>query len=102
MAAQFRDYPEKYEALLWLAQCYLRLGKTPDAQYLLSSLRDDPQMPIQLKPMFHAVHAQYFLFMNDYKEAAGALEKAIAVSKKRSDRVRYAFILGQIYNKTGD
>jgi len=102
VAAQFRDYPEKYEALLWLTQCYLRLGKTPDAQYLLSSLRDDPKMPVQLKPMFHAVHAQYFLFMNDYKEAAGALEKAIAVSKKRSDRVRYAFILGQIYNKTGD
>jgi len=99
VAAQFRDYPEKYEALLWLAQCYLRLGKTPDAQYLLSSLRDDPQMPPQLKPMFHAVHAQYFLFMNEYKEAAAALEKAIAVSKKRADRVRYAFILGQIYNK---
>lgn len=102
VAAQFRDYPERYEALIWLAQCYLRLGKTPDAQYLLSSLRDDPKMPVNLRAMFHATHAQYFLFMNDYKEAAASLEKAITFAKKKDDRVRYAFILGQIYNKIND
>ncbi|MEY3343278.1 MAG: hypothetical protein RL090_962 [Bacteroidota bacterium] len=102
VAAQFRDYPERYEALIWLAQCYLRLGKTPDAQYLLSSLRDDPKMPVNLRAMFHATHAQYFLFMNDYKEAAVSLEKAITFAKKKDDRVRYAFILGQIYNKISD
>jgi tetratricopeptide (TPR) repeat protein len=102
VAAQFRDYPEKYEALIWLAQCYLRLGKTPDAQYLLSSLSGDPGMPAKFRSVFHATHAQYFLFMNDYEEAAKSLEKAISFCKKRSEKVRYAFILGQIYNKISD
>ncbi len=102
ISAQYRNDPVKYEALLWLVQCYLRLGKTPDAEFLLSTLRDDAKMPAKLKPFFHAVYADYFLLMNDYEQAAEKLEVAAATSKKRSDRVRYHFIAGQIYQKLGE
>ena len=102
ISAQYRNDPVKYEALLWLVQCYLRLGKTPDAEFLLSTLRDDPKMPVRLKPFFHAVYADYFLLMNDYEQAVEKLEVAAVTSKKRSDRVRYHFITGQIYQKLGE
>ena len=102
ISAQYRNDPVRYEALLWLVQCYLRLGKTPDAEFLLSTLRDDPKMPVRLKPFFHAVYADYFLLMNDYEQAAEKLEVAAATSGKRSDRVRYHFIAGQIYQKLGE
>lgn len=102
VAAQYRYDPVKYEALLWLTQCYLELGKTPDAEFLLSTLRDDPKMPVKLKPFFNAVYADYYFQAKDLDNAAERLELAAAGTKKRQQRARYHFILGQIYQKQGE
>ncbi len=102
VAAQYRSEPIRYNALLWLTQCYLRLGKMPDAEYLLTTLRDDPKMPMELKATYHAIFGDYYLLQNEYEKAAEHLEKAVAMSKKRPDRIRYSFILGQIYQKLGE
>jgi len=99
VAAEYRTSPIRYNALLWLTQCYLRLGKMPDADYLLTTLRDDPKMPNDLRWFYNAIYADYHLLQNDYDLAAEHLEKAYAMSKKRQDRIRFAFILGQIYQK---
>ncbi len=99
VAAEYRSSPIKYDALLWLTQCYLRLGKMPDADYLLTTLKDDPKMPNDLRWFYNAIYADYYLLQNDYELASEHLEKAYASSKKRQDRIRFAFILGQIYQK---
>ena len=49
VAAQYRNEPIKYDALMYLTQCYLRLGKMPDAEYLLGTLRDDGKFPVKKK-----------------------------------------------------
>ncbi len=99
VAAQFRSEPIRFDALLWLTQCYLRLGKMPDAEYLLTTLKDDPEMPSDIKSLYNAVFADYYINQNDYTKAAEHLEKARASAKKRADKYRYAFILGQLYQK---
>ncbi|MDQ3051465.1 MAG: tetratricopeptide repeat protein [Bacteroidota bacterium] len=99
VAAQYRSEPIRYDALLWLTQCYLRLGKMPDADYLLSTMKDDQELPTELKAFYNATYADYYLLQNELPKAAEHLEKARAMSKKRMDRYRYAFILGQIYQK---
>ncbi len=99
VASQYRNEPIRYEALMWLTQCYLQLGKMPDADYLLSTLKDDPKFPPKKKAFFNAIYANYYLLQNDYNKAAEHLEKATAMSRKRVNRIRYAFILGQIYQK---
>jgi tetratricopeptide (TPR) repeat protein len=102
VAAQYRTEPVRYEALLWLTQCYLRLGKMPDAEYLLNTMRDDAKMPPKLKVYFNAIFADYYFLQNDYEQSAEFLEKAAATTKVRADRIRYTFILGQIYQKMGE
>lgn len=102
VAAQYRYDPVKYAALIWLTQCYLELGKTPDAEFLLSTLRDDPKVPSGLNPLFNAVYADYFFQVKDLEKAAERLELAAAGTKKRQERTRYHFILGQIYQKRGE
>ena len=102
VAAQYRNEPIKYDALMWLTQCYLRLGKMPDADYLMSTFRDDAKFPVKQKGLYNAIYADYYLLQNDYEKAIEHLTKAAAMSKKRSDRIRYNFILGQIYQKQGE
>lgn len=102
VAAQYRYDPVKYEALIGLTQCYLELGKTPDAEFLLATLRDDPKMPVKLKPLFNAVYADYYFQAKDLEKAAERLEMAAAGTKKRQQRARYHFILGQVYQKQGE
>jgi tetratricopeptide (TPR) repeat protein len=102
VAAQYRNEPIKYDALMWLTQCYLQLGKMPDADYLLNSMKDDPKFPVKRKSFYNAIYANYHLQNNDYNKAAEHLEKAVAMTKKRAQRQRYAFILGQIYQKQGE
>ena len=101
VAAQYRNEEIRYDALLWLTQCYLRLGKGPDAEYLLSTFRDDPKFPKRLKPFYHAVASEYHIQVDEYKKAAEHLDLAAGLATKRGDRARYNFILGQVYQKTG-
>ncbi len=99
VAAQYRSEPIRYDALLGLTHCYLRLGKMPDADYLLSTMKDDKEMPSELRSFYNATYADYYLLQNDLEKGAEHLEKALSSAKKRADRYRYAFILGQIYQK---
>ncbi|HEX5002127.1 MAG TPA: tetratricopeptide repeat protein [Bacteroidia bacterium] len=100
VASQYRNDEIRYEALLWLTLCYLRLGKGPDAEYLLSTFRDDAKFPARLKPFYNAIAGEYYLQTAEYKKASAHLEKAAATAKKRADKSRYNFILGQVYQKT--
>ncbi len=102
VAAQYRNEPIKYDALMYLTQCYLRLGKMPDAEYLLGTLRDDGKFPVKKKGMLNAIYADYYIQQNDYEKAIEHLTKAGSMTKKRADRARYYFILGQIHQKMGE
>lgn len=102
VAAEYRTKPIKYEALLWLTQCYLRLGKMPDAEYLLTTLNGDPKMPEDLNWFYNSIYADYHMLNKDYEKAAEFLEKAVTQVRKRDQKIRYNFILGQIYQELGD
>ncbi|MBL0095309.1 MAG: hypothetical protein IPP46_01575 [Bacteroidetes bacterium] len=44
--------------------------------------------------------AQYHLIRNDIPRAMDALQMAASTSKKKDDRSRYYFILGQLYQRS--
>jgi tetratricopeptide (TPR) repeat protein len=102
VAAEYRTQPIRYNALLWLTQCYLRLGKMPDAEYLLTTLNGDPNMPEDLNWFYNATFADYHMKNGDLEKASEFLEKAVTQIKKRQKKIRYRFILGQIYQKQND
>ncbi len=97
------SYPKdaiRYDALLMLAQCYLELGKTPDAEFLLDYLRNEKAFPWKKRSgEFYAVAASYQIQKNNYEKAAEELSKAITFTKNKKVKARYYFILGQLYQK---
>lgn len=98
-SSSYPDGDARYDAVIWLAQTYLMLGKTTDAEFLLDYFRNDKSSPQRLKGLFHAVYADFHLQKSNLSQAAEHLEKAAILAKKRDDRIRYLFILGQIYQK---
>lgn len=99
ISSEYQDDEIRPEALLWLTRSYLELGKMTDAEYLLDYLKADKKFPVNLKGQYHAVLAQYHLQRNDIPRGAEALKMAAASSKKKDDRARYYFILGQLQQK---
>ncbi|MBL7923237.1 MAG: tetratricopeptide repeat protein [Bacteroidia bacterium] len=99
ISSEYKDDEIRPEALLWLTRSYLELGKTTDAEYLLDYLKADKKFPIRLRGFYNAVLAQYHLQKNDVPRAMSALQMAASTSKKKDDRSRYYFILGQLYQR---
>lgn len=102
VAAEWKDDPSRYEALIWLSQCYLQLAKTPDAGYLLDFMNNDPKLPRNLQGLFHAVYADFYLQKEEPDNAINELIKAIATTKKKQSRIRYTYILAQLYQQKGE
>jgi tetratricopeptide (TPR) repeat protein len=100
ISAEYKDDPIRSEALLWLTRAYLELGKTTDAEYLLDYLKADKKFPMDLKGYYNAVLAQYHLQKNDVGRGMEALKLAASTSRKKDDRSRYYFILGQLYQRS--
>ena len=99
ISSEYQDDEIRPEALIWLTRSYLELGKMTDAEYLLDYLKADKKLSVKLTGYYHAVLAQYHLQRNDVVRGAEALKMAAASSKKKEDRARYYFILGQLQQK---
>lgn len=99
ISSEYKDSDIRPEALLWLVKTYLELGKTVDAEYLLDYLKNDKKFPAELTGHYNAVVAQYHLMKGDQGRAIPALKKAVSATRKKQDRARYSFILGQLYEK---
>lgn len=97
------SYPKdaiRYDALLMLVQCYLELGKTPDAEFLLDYLRNEKAFPWKKRSgEFYAVAAAFQIQKKNYEKAAEELAKAITFTGNKKVKARYYFILGQLYQK---
>lgn len=102
VAAEWKSDPSRYEALIWLSQCYLQLARTPDAGYLLDFMNNDSKFPNSMRGFFHAVYADFYLQKQDRDNAILELEKAVGTTKNKQSRNRYSYILAQLYQEKGD
>lgn len=103
VASSYNTKPIRFRALLWLTQAYLELGKTPDAEYLLDFLKNDKEFPWKkLRGEYYAISANFNIQKENYEKAAEDLKSSIASTKKKQDRIRYSFILAQLYQKANN
>jgi tetratricopeptide (TPR) repeat protein len=89
--------PVRQDAMLWLARTQIDRDKFDEAQVWLQRLETEPKLMKQIKGDLAAINAYYFLKKKDYVAAIEPLNNAIKLAKKRSQKVRYAYILAQIY-----
>ncbi len=85
------------EGQIWLARNYIQRELYDDAAYILRRLDQNPTTFSKLKPEIAKAQADLLIKQKKYKEAIPALEFAVKQFKKRKDKVRLYYILGQLY-----
>lgn len=83
-------------AHIFIIRSYTDLEEFSQAEVELNNLRDK-KPAIEKTRDFQLALADYFIKIHDYPPAVAPLTELIATTKKKKEKSRYEFILGQIY-----
>jgi tetratricopeptide (TPR) repeat protein len=100
VAKQYKAKDTKHLAMLWQLRSYNENGSFANAQMILDLLNSDRSLPKNLKADLAIAHADYLMKRESYSLAAEQLEKALVLTKNKSQRARITFILAQLYQRT--
>jgi tetratricopeptide (TPR) repeat protein len=96
VASQYPDGDLKYDSKVWIIKSFLRQEKLADAEALMGLLKQDQNIPHRLDKEINAIGAEIYILEGKYFQAIPLVEKALSLSKKKSERYRYHFVLGQL------
>lgn len=102
MLSQYPKEKTLHEAKVWLARTYAANRQYKKAKEMLDLIDGDKDFPKKQKGEYAATYADYFLKQNLYEEAIPKLKLAIKHTRKKQYRVRYKYILAQIFEKTNN
>lgn len=94
--------PAYQEAQLWLAKTYVERDNFDGAQRLLNQLENDPETFDDIRAELGGVGAYLNIKRKAYGAAVGYLEKAIDLTSEKETKARFAYILGQLYQRLGN
>lgn len=89
------------EALLWQARAYISLGWLFEAEVIINRIKTDQLTNKGLKELYAFVKADFLIHSGRLSEAIPYLQDAIKASSG-AQKTRLQFLLGQIYQRTGD
>ncbi|MBN2480123.1 MAG: tetratricopeptide repeat protein [Bacteroidales bacterium] len=98
----FGNNPETYESQVWMARIYNETGQFRSSADIFSVLENNADFPEMLLSMLYTTVADYHLKQNNYLQAISYLERAVERERKKDNRMRFLFILAQLFEKTGD
>jgi len=111
---QFKDSPIKYQAMLWMARTYIQMENYERAQFTLDYIKENGLKKLtkknklslhktnenkRVKRNFYAVYADWYIRQGNYQPAIQLMENAISLAKKKKQKRRYVYILGQLNQK---
>lgn len=102
MVRQYKNNPTRYLALLWLIKTYNAQNSVINTQSIIDLLESDKGFPKKFQGMFDVLRAEYYVKMENYPKAIEYLTRAIPAEKKKKQRARFTYILGQLYEQTGN
>jgi tetratricopeptide (TPR) repeat protein len=99
------EYPKETSA--YDAQAFQAVVLAQDKQYvqaedLLVSLTRKKDLPRKTEPLLNEAFADLYIKQGKYQEAIPYLEKALKRAKGKNKKIRFHFILGQLYQKTSN
>jgi len=97
---EFKDDIIRYKAKIWLARCYIELNRFNASGKILSALSEDQDLPSSLKGDFLITAADHFIKQDQYQEAIDRLKQSILHAGVKERKVKYRFILAQLYEAT--
>lgn len=100
---EYSKKPIKYEAYVWLSRTYTEMEKYEKATEFLNMLEaEKDKLPESVLGPMATTQADIYLRLNNYSDAIPALEQAIELTKDKDKRVRYLYILAQLYQQMGE
>ncbi len=89
------------EANIWLSRCYTEMDWFYDAEEVLTKLNND-SLPSAMMSDYSAAYGNYLLRQKRFKEAVPYLVNIIKHEKKKKQKAREYYLLGQVYQSLGD
>ena len=100
-----RDYsetPAKYDAVIWMGRALIETKQYADAQTVLDGYDVSAGAPRVLLPFYMATMADLNIRQEKLNDAIPYMKAAAESVRKKSLRIRYNFILAQLYHQTGN
>lgn len=98
---KFGEEDSKYDASVWLIRCYSEAERFNEALDVIESIDAMDDFPSRLDDDFSLAVADYHIKLNEFSEAIPYLKAAIDKTGRKKDKVRYTYILAQLYQETG-
>lgn len=95
----YKSENTRYDAQLWIAKTYLLENRTKDAYSYLTDLENDPRHPKKLNQQINLSFADYFISQKDFANAIKRLKAGIKLTKDKTEKARYLFIIAQLYQQ---
>ncbi len=99
---KFKGHDQQLTGKLWLARTLIQLEQYARAQTVLDEVRNEKEPPKGFPhDQLSAIQADLDLKRGKVDDAITDLERAIDVAERKKDRVRWSFILAQLYQAKG-
>lgn len=86
---------------LWTARAYSEMGWIYEAEDIIRKVNQD-DLNRKHSGLYASVNADYLIKTKQYKDAIPFLKTAVKKEKRSGYKARFTFILGQLYERTGD
>ncbi len=97
--SDFPGEPVIYDALIWMARVYNEIKEYRESESILLLLEKDDNLPKSLWDKVNITLADLYIKQQDYPKAIPYLEEALKYTRKKVLRLRYTYILAQLYEK---
>lgn len=97
VAKKYKNQESRFDARFWLARLAAKEENYDKAMKLLALLEGDEELPERLKLDISKLYASIFLANDNAEEAIYELKRAISHAKKKPERLRLTYLLGQLY-----
>ncbi|MEO8733404.1 MAG: tetratricopeptide repeat protein, partial [Flavobacteriales bacterium] len=99
---RYKGDEKQLEAKLWLARTAIQLEEYAKARSALDEIKKQKKLPKHFpQDQLSAVDAQLQLRLGKVDDAIISLERAVQIGESKQDRVRWSFILAQLYQLKG-
>jgi tetratricopeptide (TPR) repeat protein len=98
------EYPNndiRFNAYLGIARVRIEQKQYEQARDILQKMIEDAQFPEKLFGELYALYTDINIQQKKYDEAIVTLEKTLEYNSKKKQRVRYTYILAQLYQEIG-
>ena len=99
---RYKGQDKQMEAKIWLARTAIQLEQFAKAQSVLDEIKGQKTLPKDFPhDQLSAVQADIYLHRGKVDDAIPALEHAVDITRNKAFRIRWTYILAQLYQAKG-